>query len=153
MDNKRFCSVQLIPGSSPTTCSHFLVNQIENHLQIPLKLNKSLELGSSLPTPPPTHPIINQSGLSQSELPINVEDVNQPMGVADESNVENSNLPQRGVVLIKKGFHSRFRLVNQLDHFFLSNERASLKTHLRHIPIQVHLLPRLVTRLRMTSPW
>ena len=104
-----FCSVQLIPGSSLTTCSQFFfVNPIENHLQIPLKLNKSLELGSSLPTPPPTHPIINQSGLSQSELPINVEDVNQPMGVADESNVENSNLPQRGVVLIKKGFHSRF---------------------------------------------
>ena len=55
-------------------------------------------MGSSLPTPPPTHPIISQSTLSQSELPINVDD---DVGVADESNVENSNLPQRGVVLIK----------------------------------------------------
>ena len=56
-------------------------------------------MGSSLPTPPPTHPIISQSGLSQSELPI--DDASQPINVEDESNVENSNLPQRGVVLIK----------------------------------------------------
>ena len=86
-----------IPGSNLSVNIFFQTN-IENHWKIPLKLNKSLELGSSLPTPPPTHPIISQSTLSQSELPINVDD---DVGVADESNVENSNLPQRGVVLIK----------------------------------------------------
>ena len=116
-------SDELIPGSNLTIYIYFLANQIENHLQIPLKLNKSLELGSSLPTPPPTHPIINQSGLSQSELPINVDDTSQPIGVTDESNVENQNLPQRGVVLIKKGFHSQFSLVNFLiqSEYFIEN--------------------------------
>lgn len=71
--------------------------------QIPLKLNKSLELGS-LPTPPPTQNIIASIPYSVPDIANGSEPIKQKPATADGNNDIESpelGLPQRGVVLIK----------------------------------------------------